>query len=120
MSIITLNLDVTKISKELLYKGKKGTYCDLLLMENKDGTDQYGNDGFAVQGVSKERREAGERGPIVGNWKYLADAKGGGQRKSSGPARDYQIRQGGGKSRYSQEEAANAKAAMDSEDEIPF
>lgn len=119
MSIITLNLDVTKISKELLYKGKKGAYCDLLLMENKDGTDQYGNDGFAVQGVSKERREAGERGPIVGNWKYLEPK--GGSRPTERPAqKEYPLRAGGGKSRYSQEEAANAKAAMDSEDEIPF
>ena len=119
MSKIALNLDVTKIDKALLFKGKKGTYCDLILMENRDGEDNYGNAGFAVQEISKERRDAGEKGPIVGNWKYLESK--GGSRPTERPAqKEYPLRAGGGKSRYSQEEAANAKAAMDSEDEIPF
>ena len=29
-----------------------------------------GGDGFIVQGLSKEARERGEKGPIIGNWKY--------------------------------------------------
>jgi hypothetical protein len=70
-TMIRLNIDVTKIDKSLLFKGTKGTYCDITLMDNKDGTDQYGNDGFAVQDVGKEKRVAGIRGPILGNWKHV-------------------------------------------------
>jgi len=39
------------------------------LFENKDGEDQYGNSGYVVQSISKEAKEAGEKGPIIGNWK---------------------------------------------------
>jgi len=66
--MIKLKIDCKKISKEDLYEGKKGTYLDAVLMNNKDGRDQYGNDGFIVQDLGKERRLAGEKGPIIGNW----------------------------------------------------
>lgn len=66
-----LKIDVKKIDKKLLFVGEKGLYMDLTLMDNRDGTDQYGNDGFIVQDVGKERREAGEKGPIIGNWKHI-------------------------------------------------
>ena len=64
------NIDVTKLDKNEFHKGAKGTYTDLLFFDNREGVDQYGNSGFVVQGISKERREAGEKGVIVGNFKY--------------------------------------------------
>lgn len=72
--MIRLKIDVTKIDKALLFKGKSGTYADITLIENKDGPDQYGQDGFAVQDVGKARREAGEKGPIIGNWSHVGQA----------------------------------------------
>ena len=69
----TLKIDVKKIDKTALFHGEKGTYLDLTLMDNRDGTDQYGYDGFIVQSISKERRLAGEKGPILGNWKHLGE-----------------------------------------------
>lgn len=66
-----LKIDVKKIDKALLYTGAKGTYLDVTLMDNREGTDQYGNDGFIVQDVGKEKREAGIKGPILGNWKHV-------------------------------------------------
>lgn len=66
-----LKIDVTKIDKAALYKGDKGTYLDITLLDNRDGTDQYGNDGMIVQDIGKQRREAGEKGPILGNWKFI-------------------------------------------------
>ena len=69
----SLNIDVKKIDKDALYVGAKGTYLNLTLMENRDGTDQYSNDGFIVQDIGKERRLAGEKGPILGNWKHIGD-----------------------------------------------
>jgi len=71
-----LKIDVKKIDKSAMFEGAKGTYLDLTLMDNKDGTDQYGNDGFIVQDIGKERREAGQKGPIVGNWKHVNTAPG--------------------------------------------
>lgn len=69
-----IKIDVSKIDKNSLFKGEKGTYLDVTLMDNRDGQDQYGNDGFVVQDIGKARREAGERGPIIGNWKHVGQA----------------------------------------------
>lgn len=66
-----VKLDVTKIDKARLHKGQKGTYLDLVLHENKGGTDQYGNDGFVTQGTTKEDRAAGVKMPIIGNWRRV-------------------------------------------------
>lgn len=68
-----LKIDVTKIDKAYLFKGKSGTYLDATLMDNREGPDQYGNDGFIVQDVGKENREKGIKGPIIGNWKHVGD-----------------------------------------------
>ena len=67
---INLKIDVTKIDKERLFKGKKGTYLDAVLMFDSED-DRYGNNGMIVQSVSKEEREAGTRGNILGNAKDL-------------------------------------------------
>ena len=70
--IISLKIDVTKIDKAHLFKGAKGTYLDITLMEKDGGgTDEYGNAGFITQSVSKEARERNERGPILGNYKLI-------------------------------------------------
>jgi len=65
-----LNINVSLIDKSELYEGKKGKYLSLTLFENREGPDKYGNDGFIVQEISQARREAGEKGPILGNWKH--------------------------------------------------
>lgn len=67
--LISAKINVTKILKEHLFKGKSGTYLDITLMENRDGPDQYGNDYFIVQDLGKEARDRGEKGPILGNAK---------------------------------------------------
>lgn len=67
--MISAKINVSKILKDHLFKGEKGTYLDITLIENKEGTDQYGNDYFVVQDLGKEARERGEKGPILGNAK---------------------------------------------------
>ncbi|MFN6191207.1 MAG: hypothetical protein ACK48S_09785 [Planctomycetia bacterium] len=69
--MITTNIDVKKIDKSALYAGAKGTYLNLTLIPNKNGVDQYGNDGFIVQDIGKARRDKGEKGPIIGNYRIL-------------------------------------------------
>lgn len=75
--MITAKIDATKIDKQYLFKGKAredGTsplYLDIALIENRDGVDQYGNIGFIAQSVPKDVREAGIKGPILGNYKRI-------------------------------------------------
>jgi hypothetical protein len=69
--MIIAKIDVTKLDKAHFFKGTKGIYADLVLIPNKQGVDQYGNDGFVSQGVSKEAREKGTKGAIVGNYKKI-------------------------------------------------
>lgn len=73
--MVKCKIDVQKIDKAHLYKTEKGNYLSVLLMENKGGKSKYGDDGFIVQSVSKEAREAGERGPIIGNWQHVEAKK---------------------------------------------
>jgi hypothetical protein len=73
--MIAINIDVKKIDKAALFIGKKGTYLNMTLMENREGVDQYGNDGFIVQDIGMARRQAGERGAILGNWKTVKPAQ---------------------------------------------
>lgn len=67
--MITAKINCSRIDKKYLYAGKNGKYLDLVIFENKNGPDQYGNTHMVVQGISKEARDRGERGPIIGNLK---------------------------------------------------
>jgi hypothetical protein len=59
------------IKANAIYMTEKTASMDITLMDNRDGPDDYGNDGFATLDLGKDRRLAGERGPILGNWKDL-------------------------------------------------
>jgi hypothetical protein len=72
--MIQLKIDVSKIDKSKLYNGKKGTYLDATLFLN-DQVDKYGNHGFIVQSVSKEERESGVKGTVLGNVKIFQKAE---------------------------------------------
>lgn len=76
---IRVKLDLTKILKQHIYQGKKGKYVDLVLWENRDGPDQYGNEYAVKQSLPKEARDAGEKEPYVGNGKVMGGGGNGGQ-----------------------------------------
>lgn len=65
--MITAKIDVTKIDKSKLFKGEKGTYLDICLIETPNNA--YGDDYMVTQGVSKEDRDKGVKGAILGNAK---------------------------------------------------
>lgn len=73
--IIRVQINVDAIEKKYLYKGKKGTYLNVALVNTPDSL--YGQDYMATQDLPKEAREAGERGPILGNASalFLGDGK---------------------------------------------
>ena len=68
--LISLSIDVSKINAKRLYKGKKGQYLSATLFL-KEEVDQYGNNGFIVESITKDEREAGQKGTILGNAKFL-------------------------------------------------
>lgn len=66
---ISLKIDVSKIDKNRLFKGQKGTYLDATAFVDLDQLDQYGYSGMITQDVSKDERAQGVKGNILGNSK---------------------------------------------------
>tara|TARA_R110000850_G_scaffold100316_7_gene207549 strand:+ start:6083 stop:6496 length:414 start_codon:yes stop_codon:yes gene_type:complete len=64
---VRVKLDVTKIEKARLFKGQKGTYLDATVFIDLDQKDQYDNNGMVTQDISKEEKDAGGQGAILGN-----------------------------------------------------
>ena len=84
---VKFKIDVSKIEKSLLFKGAKGVYLDATVFIDPDTADEYGNHGMVTQDVSKEAREAGEKGNILGNvvvfWQGESQQGGGQPQKQS-------------------------------------
>jgi len=68
---ISLSIDVTKIDKARIFKGKKGSYIDLTTFVDIDVKDKFDNNGFVTHSLTKEEREAKVQLPIIGNVKVF-------------------------------------------------
>lgn len=68
---VSLKIDVSKIDKNRLFKGAKGTYLDATVFIDLDQLDQYGNSGMITQDVSKEEKQQQVKGAILGNCKVF-------------------------------------------------
>jgi len=77
--MITGKINCNKIEKARLFQGRDGQYLDIVLIPTPNG--KYG-DYMITQAISKEEREKGVKGPILGNAKII----GGGSSKLSTPA----------------------------------
>jgi len=99
------------IKANAIYMTEKGASMDVTLLDNKQGKDDYDNDGFATLDLGKDRRLAGERGPILGNWKNLD----GGQQRAG---RDVPASEAVKKHQQAKQNAYQAED--DSDTEIPF
>lgn len=111
---IKVKIDVTKLDKERFFKGKKGTYCDLVLIGTPES--QFGTWGI-VQESTKEERDAGVKMPFVGNadWMQRRDNIG------NQPKQNFQ----GSQASQSERPMANSLSSYSQEmvadgDEIPF
>jgi hypothetical protein len=125
--MIVGKIDVTKIDKEGLFIGKKGKYFDFALFENRDGPDEYGNDGFMVQNLPKAQRDAGKKNPIIANWRHQESRADNERRKMHGSEarRDYQQRDpdpiGTYQAKHARPPATQAPAKPDDNfEDIPF
>lgn len=72
--LIGLSIDVSKIDKEKLYKGKKGTYLKLTI-NLKDEKDDYGNDVSCWEEQTEEERKAKAERNFLGNGKVFWESE---------------------------------------------
>ena len=68
---VSLKIDVSKIDKARLFKGSKGTYLDATVFIDLNEFDQYGNSGMITQDVTKDEKQQGVKGAILGNCKVF-------------------------------------------------
>lgn len=76
-NVITISIDVTKLEKVRFKRvtrrsGADAVYADIVLIPRQD---DRGNDYMVVQGVTKEERDQGIKGPILGNGKIMGGKK---------------------------------------------
>jgi len=64
---VNLKINLSKADKAKLFKGAKGTYLDCTTFIDIDVKSAYGDNGMITQDISKEEKEAGGRGAILGN-----------------------------------------------------
>lgn len=69
-ALINFSLNLDKLDKSKVVKGKNGNYYDLTLSV-KDITDQYGNNVKVFNTQSKEERDAKASKHYVGNAKVV-------------------------------------------------
>lgn len=68
---LSLKINVSQIDKARLFKGQKGQYLDMTIFVDLDQLDQYGNSGMITQDVSKDEKQQGVKGNILGNGKVF-------------------------------------------------
>ncbi len=108
---VSLKIDVTKIDRARLFQGQKGTYLDATVFIDVDQLDQYGNSGMITQDVSKEEKQHGVKGNILGNckvfWNEGGQQSGGGYHNQQNPT-------------YEQLQQKNNGQDFDYDQNIPF
>jgi hypothetical protein len=108
---LSVSIDVTKILKERLYQGAKGTYLDCTTFIDTENADRYGNHGFISQSLTKEEREGGaEKTPILGNSKVFYQGESDQPREGQAAAPPAQA----------QAAAAPPPSFVEAPDDIPF
>ena len=69
---LSLKIDLAKMDMNRIFNGKNGAqYLDATIFVNMDELDQYGNSGMITQDVSKEEKQQGTKGNILGNGKVF-------------------------------------------------
>lgn len=63
-----LKINLSKIDMARVFNGKEGAqYLDMTIFVNMDELDQYGNSGMITQDVTKDEKQQGVKGNILGN-----------------------------------------------------
>lgn len=68
--LLSVSVDVSKIDKSKLIKGKKGSYANITISVN-DEDDQFGNNVSLWEAQTEEQRKAKENRNFLGNGKII-------------------------------------------------
>lgn len=69
---LDISLNLSKIDKTRITTSSKGEkFLNINSFIDTDNQDQYGNNGMIVHKVSKEEKQQGVRGGIIGNTKVF-------------------------------------------------
>ena len=68
---VGIKIDVSKIDKNKLYQGKNGTYLDATVFIDTGKESKWGDHGMITQSVTKDEKEEGIKGAILGNVKVF-------------------------------------------------
>ena len=69
-SIISGNINLSKLDKSKIYEGKKGKYYPVTVVINNE-VGEYGDSGYIMTEQTKEQREAKEQKSYLGNVKVI-------------------------------------------------
>jgi len=64
---VNIKINVSNIEKGRLFQGKKGKYLDAQVFIDIDNVSEYGDNGMVTQSITKEEKENGVKGQILGN-----------------------------------------------------
>lgn len=118
---VSLKIDVSKIDKTRLFKGQKGVYLDATVFIDTNELDQYGNSGMITQNVTKEEKDQGVKGAILGNCKvFWNDAGQQPQQQAYQQQPQYQQAQPMQQPQAPQQTQPQAGGFDDFDDDIPF
>lgn len=70
--MLVLNLNVSKLEKEFFWGDEGKQFADVMLFRTPDS--EYGDAYVVTQSISREAREAGRKGPILGNARFFGRA----------------------------------------------
>lgn len=68
---LSLKINLNDIDMSRVFQGKKGQYLDATIFVEMNELDQYGNSGMITQDVSKDEKQQGVKGNILGNGKVF-------------------------------------------------
>ena len=135
---LSLKINVSQIDKARLFAGQKGKYLDATIFVDLSELDQYGNSGMITQDVSKEEKQQGIKGNILGNGKVFWVENGQapqpqGQSQGSYQQQAPQQQQGGfgqqqqqpsqqlaQKRQQAQQQSVNTNGPIDFDDDLAF
>lgn len=69
--LLSVSIDVTKLTKSRFYEGKNGAKYASLDIWLSDEPDKYGKDASVSESLTKEEREAGNKKNYVGSGKKI-------------------------------------------------
>ncbi len=70
--LVSIRIDLDKVDNARVFQGAKGRYLDIVGVLTET-SDQYQNNGFVTQQITKEERQQGVKLPVLGNFKKLMD-----------------------------------------------